>query len=461
VPIWKEPHWSEGMLLLPQHLQVAQRHADAQMAAAWDHAAPFAWGFAALEIPEPAIRNGVVGVARCRLRTPEGTWVVVPDNTEVAERPFEEELDKSPDGMLVHLAVPRLHEVRPNASYEPVIDGQPTRYLIEPLERKDENSGDNPQQIEVRSFQGRLLLGGEAQLPNFESVPIARLFRSGEEGGAPRLDVSFIPPLLRIGASPELMSWLKLVLNDLGARNKELAAEVAKREMNFRSGVEDHLERLLMLHVLNQGLAWLRQLLAVDDTRPHVAYAELCRLAGQLSVFSGERRVLEYPTYDHRKLGEIFKLVCEHVRALLQPFGPGVIRWRDFGPRETGTGLQVQLEPDWLTDRCEMYVGVHCGTLDEHELDRLLRSLDWKIAALEDVDTRFTGGLPGLELRPIRTATGLLPASKEIKYYQVMRDAELWPRVKESRLLAVRYSPAGQAKLEGVSFRVYVVMSTR
>jgi len=248
------------------------------------------------------------------------------------------------------------------------------------------------------------------------------------------------------------------VLHEIGARNKELAAEAQKREMSFRSGIEEHVERLLMLHVLNECLASLRQLAAIMELRPFVLYTELCRLAGMLSVFNSERTVMEYPTYDHLRIGENFRLVCEHIQALLRPFGPGAVKWRDFQPREAGNGLQVVLEEEWLGEGCELYVGVHCKTMDDNELDQLLKSMDWKIASLDDVDLRFTGGLNGLELRPVRASTGMLPSSPEIKYYQIFRDSELWPKVRESRTLAMRYSPAGQARLEGMLFRIYVVI---
>jgi type VI secretion system protein ImpJ len=250
---------------------------------------------------------------------------------------------------------------------------------------------------------------------------------------------------------------MKEVLHDIAARDRELAAETQRREMSLRSGVPDDTERLLMLHVLNESLAVLHQLVASEETRPFAAYLELCRLAGRLAVFSADRGVMEYPVYDHHKLGDSFRLVCEHIRALLRPFGAGTVKWRDFQPRESGKGMQVLLEEGWLTDDCEMFVGVHCATMDPVELDRTLKGIEWKIASLDDVDVRFAGGLPGLDLRAVRLPAGVLPAGAEIKYYEIVRDAELWPRVMTSRTLAMRYTPEGQAKLEGILFRIYLV----
>lgn len=459
---WREPHWSEGMLLLPQHLQNAHRYWDTMLGAAWSSGAPHSWGFDELVISDEQIRDGVIQVERCRLRTPDGTWVMVPDNAEIAARPFVEALEASPDGMMVHLAIPRLHEIRPNAAYDVQSNGRAMRYLIEPLERRDENTGDNVQQIEVHSLRGRLLLGDERETPGFECVPMARLFLSGEEGGAPRRDETFIPPLLRIGASADLMRAINAVMHDVGARNRDLASEANKREMRLGSGSPEHIERLLMLHVLNEASAWFRQLLALADLRPWFAYMGLCRLAGQLSVFNIDRSVMEYPIYDHWKLGENFLQVCEHIRVLLRALGVGRVKWRDFASREAGDGLQVDLEEDWLSDRCEMYIGVHCSSLNEVELDQLLVGrMNWKIASLDDVDRVFTAGLAGLQLQPVRTAKGILPTSAEIKYYKVTRDSSLWLKIVDTRILAIRYTAQGQEQLErsDIRFRVYVIMA--
>jgi len=454
----RQPHWAEGMLLLPHHFQTAQRAQAALLDQAWTAAQPFSWGFADLVISDTAIRDGAIAIERCRARTAEGSWIEVPGNADVAPRPFEKFLTASPDGMMVYLAIPKLHEIRPNAAGGEIPESTATRYLIEPLEVRDENTGDNARQIEVHMLRARLLFGDESRLPGFELLPVARVYLSGEEGGVPRRDASYVPPLLGVGVSAELQRMINDIIHEAGARNRELAAEATKREMSFRSGIEEHNERLLMIHVLNESLAFLRQVAVVPQTRPFTAYAELCRLAGQLSVFSPDRAVKAYPLYEHAKIGEHFKLLCEHIRVLLQALSVGRVKWRDFELREGGEGLKVLLDDEWLTGRVSLYVGVHCSTMDEIELDRLLKKLNWKVGAIDEVDMLFRAGLPGLELRPVRSATGMLPASPEIKYYQAIRDPERWPKVETAKVLAIRYSPDAQAKLENVRFRVYVLL---
>ncbi len=464
MPHWREPHWAEGMLLLPQHLQAAHRFWDTMLGAAWDTSNPFSWGFDELVLSDAQIRNGIVGVERCRARTPQGTWVCVPENTHIAPRPLGDALTRSPDGLTVYLAIPKLHEIRPNAAYEAPADGRPMRFCVEPLELRDENTGDNAQQIDIHVLSARLLFGDESRAPGFELLPVVRVLLSGEEGGIPRRDETFVPPLLRVGAWPELQRMVAAVVHEASARNRELAAEAKSHEMSFRSGIEEHTERLLMIHVLNQSLGYLRQMVAVAETRPFTAYVELCRLAGQLSVFNPDRdvnpdrSVKDYALYDHAELGKNFSLLCKHIHELLRAFSIGLVKWRDFEARPRGEGLQVALEDDWLTGRRDMYVGVHCSTMDDTELDGVLKGMNWKIAALEEVDMLFQAGLLALELRPVRGATGILPASPDIKYYRIMHDPERWPKVEAGKVLAIRYAPDVHTKLEGIRFRIYVVL---
>jgi predicted component of type VI protein secretion system len=255
------------------------------------------------------------------------------------------------------------------------------------------------------------------------------------------------------------------VVHDAGARDRELAAEAKRAGMSFRTGVFEHVERLLMLHILNESVAVLRQMIAMPDLRPWQAYFELCRLAGKLSVFNADprinpdRAVREYPSYDHNAIGPHFTLLCDHIRALLKALAVGTFEWRDFEPRPDREGLQVELKEEWLDGRREMFVGVLCGGLDESQLDATLKGIDWKIASADEVDMIFNTGDYGLELRPVRGVGGL-PINPEIKYYKVHRDVNHWPKVEAGHVLAIRYSSGAQARLQelNIRFRVYVLM---
>lgn len=465
----KEPHWAEGMLLLPHHLQYSQRYWEQLLGASWDTSGPHAWGFEELVLSDGQIQNGILEISRCRARTRKGTWVVVPGlnkpgNTRVAERDFSPELERSPDGLMLYLAIAPLEEFTPNASYPSVSSDHGTRYLIEPVEIVDENTGQNPQQMEVRELHARILVGEERNLPvyeKYETLPLVRVYRAGEVGGNAAIDVSFVPPMLQIGASERLTSLMKEVVADVAARNRDLAAEVSRKDISFSGASGDQVEQLFRLHVLNESLAVLRQTMGLNELRPYHVYLELCRLGGRLAVFHSQA-VNEYPAYNHEDLGTIYESVCSHIRALLKPLDSTTVKKRAFEKREGDLGLQVKLDPDWLRDSSHFYVGVHCKALTPEELDTLLVA-DWKIAALDEVDEIFDLGLTGLSFERVHGSISWLPVRDEIKYYAISRTPERWPRVKESQQLGIRYSMSARERLESekVEFFIYVVLEQK
>ena len=56
--------WSEGMLLQPQHLQQAERHADHARHVLLRGTTPYAWGFSELEIDAAALSLGKLALVR-------------------------------------------------------------------------------------------------------------------------------------------------------------------------------------------------------------------------------------------------------------------------------------------------------------------------------------------------------------------------------------------------------------
>ena len=69
-----------------------------------------------------------------------------------------------------------------------------------------------------------------------------------------------------------------------------------------------------MLTVLNGAYGVLNCLTFAAGVHPLTAYAELCRLVGQLAIFGPTRRAPEFPNYDHDNLAYIFKWVKQHLR---------------------------------------------------------------------------------------------------------------------------------------------------
>ena len=70
--------WKDGMFLLPQHFQQAERSLEASLRTQIMGPRPLGWGVLELAINETAIREGRVEIERCRAIMPDGTPVEIP-----------------------------------------------------------------------------------------------------------------------------------------------------------------------------------------------------------------------------------------------------------------------------------------------------------------------------------------------------------------------------------------------
>src|SRR5262249_16161743 len=152
---WPEIHWSEGQFLRPHHFQAAFRQIETQRVGLAGAIHPYSWGFASLELPADSGQGSPLGIRGGELLLPSGTSGKGPGNGVVDQRDFKKEFDQSPGAMPVYFGVPELQRVRANVvNPGEAVDGRNPRYAIDLKEVNDENTGENPQQIEVRRLRG-------------------------------------------------------------------------------------------------------------------------------------------------------------------------------------------------------------------------------------------------------------------------------------------------------------------
>jgi type VI secretion system protein ImpJ len=193
---------------------------------------------------------------------------------------------------------------------------------------------------------------------------------------------------------------------------------------------------------MNEAYALLHVLGFAKGVHPLPAYAELCRLVGQLSIFGAQKRPPDLPRYDHDDLGGCFYRVKQYIDTLLDIVQEPEYKERPF----IGAGLrmQVSLEPSWLEPIWQVFVGVQAGgNTSTEEVIRLLTKagqLDMKIGSSDRVDEIFRLGQAGLRFAHSPRPPRNLPATAGLTYFQVSREASLeeWANVKRELTLAIR-----------------------
>jgi type VI secretion system protein ImpJ len=316
------------------------------------------------------------------------------------------------------------------------------RYLLDTQELEDENTGINPQPIQVRLLNLKLLLSTQDQT-GYEVIPIARIEKSSRAEAAPQIDQAYIPPVLACdGWQPLGAGILQTIYDRIGKKLELLATQVKQRGIGMESQAAG--DRLIFeqLRVLNEGSALLNVLAFAQGVHPFRAYYELARLLGQLAIFDRklDHRVPDLEKYDHDDLGKCFYGVKRYIDSTLDAIVEPDYKERPF----IGAALrmQVNLEPAWLESIWEMYVGVQCP-LSTQECIRLLTKggpLDMKIGSSERVDDLFRMGGRGLNFTHTPLPPRALPSPQGLTYFQVNRDSqqEEWQFVQKSLTLAIR-----------------------
>lgn len=442
-------HWSEGMFLRPHHFQAADRHwiEQQQVGEQWDH--QFYYGLREIEFSRDALANNQFQIHVLSARMKDGTLISLqpgqePDRLELkssfkalgeAMVDLTEAFSQNPS-VRVYLGVPKLQLGGQNVGMGN--EGTKPRFLPEDMELQDETQGGNDQLVQLKRLNVRLLLSTQ-DLSGYELLPIAQIDRSGEREASPKVDANYFPPMLAADAWPELgRDIVRAIYDIIGKKIEVLSEQVINRGISLQSQEPGDLDRIIMLSQLNVATTTLGVLAFAKGVHPFIAYTELCRIVGQLSIFDATRRPPEIPRYDHDDLAPIFKYIKAQIERLIDTVRDYEYEQRYFVG--VGLGMQVTLKQKWLNSDWQWYVGVNKGDLSEEICRALLSAgqLDWKLGSSRQVEALFINRMQGVSLTPMARAPRALPLNKDWLYYEVTRGNPAWNDVQETQTLAMR-----------------------
>ncbi len=348
-----EVHWHEGMFLRPHHFLTEHRRTLRlmQLDGKWD--LHHNWGLRAIALNTEALSNFRFSVSSLKARLRDGTLIEVPEDGPLPELDLKPAFESNRK-VKVHLGVPMFKSGQPNVAAERPAEGM--RYFSKTLQLEDENVGVNPQPIAIRRLNLRLLLSTE-DLSGYDALPIAQIEKSERAEATPQLDTTYIPPVLACDAWHELsVGVLQAIYDRIGRKIEKLAGQAVSRGLSLDSMAPGDALIFAQLRELNEAYATLTNIAFLEGVHPLAAYQELCRLVGQLSVFSPTRRPPAIPRYDHDDLGGCFHRLKNYLDDLLS-----IVPEPDYLERPfVGNGLrmQVSLERSWLDQKVQLYLGV-------------------------------------------------------------------------------------------------------
>ena len=430
----KAIYWNEGLFLRPHHFQANDRFQSIQQNYPVQLLSGRAVGIGLLEIDPDALANHIFRIKTLKAMLPDGTIADFPGESSTATNNFKAVLDRD-SSVTFLLGIPILSLGRANSQTGAANPN--SRNQVEAITVEDENDGQRPEEILVKSLNFRLLTQDD-KTDGMALVPLARVVRSNRPDGAPQLDPDFYPPMfLANGYAPLADNIIQYILNRVGRKSTGVATQLKAGGLGM--GAREPL-LFSQLNCLNTAQAALQSLANNISTTIGDLYLELCRVVGALAVYGTTRLLPSLPVLDvlepHKTFVPLRRLIDEYLDLIVEP------EFKDRPFIGAGLRMQVTLEPSWIQPDWGIFIGVQ-SELPTEEVVRIITQpgvLDMKVGSADQADAFYRAGKAGLVFTPIKTPPRVLPPG--VTYFQLSKDltGSEWGDVKRTLSLAIRFN---------------------
>jgi type VI secretion system protein ImpJ len=430
----RRPVWSEGMLLSPQHLQSLDRHQEALVAARVAAVAPDDWGVLSLEVDSAALAAGQVKLVRFAGVLPDGLPVAFDeaDGDAPPARPLAEHFPAAARSVDVHLAVARQRDGVPAYAEE----GQAQRIRFATTSRPIEDATAPGQQLAVALARpnAAILFGDEAR-EDFETIRVAEIGRNA--AGQPALVETYVPPALKLGASPWLLARTRDVLTRMVAKQRELSEGRRQRDAAPGELSGQDVSRLLQIFTLNAHIPLVAHLAEAADEPPRSAYLALAALAGQLSTFAADADPATLPKFAHVDLRSTFEPLFARLIELLGALA--VAQYIPVPLEQRAGGLHLGRIQDERVVQAGLFLMVKSDLPEQQVADAVPRLC--KMASTAEIQGLVQAAAPGLQLTWLPRPPPQLPARAGTTYFAIAKTDRFWQSIATNRNVAIYLPP--------------------
>ncbi len=428
----RRPVWSEGMLLSPQHLQSLDRYHEALLAARVAAVSEDEWGVLSLDIDTAALAAGQLRVVRFAGVMPDGLAVAFDEGDGEAPPPraVAEHLPAAARSVDIHLAVARERDGVPSFAEEGKANR--VRYVSASRPVEDVTAPGQPLSVSLGRPNAVALFGGESR-EDFDSIKIAEISRNA--AGQPTLVETYVPPALKLGASPWLLARIRDVLTRAIAKQRELGEARHQRETGDVSAQD--VSRVLQLFALNGNVPVLAQLAESPDTSPRAAHLWLSMLAGQLSTFVAEGDPSTLPRFSHADQRASFEPLFARLGALLG--GLATAQYVTVPLEQRSGGLYLARLQDERILHASLFLLVKSDIAEQQVADTVPRLC--KIASTADIQGLVQAASSGLPLAWLPRPPPQLPVRPGTAYFSVATGDRCWQSIVTTRAMAIYLPP--------------------
>jgi type VI secretion system protein ImpJ len=433
----KGPHrivWSDGLLMAPQHLQQLDLYHERLLGQRLDAVSILNWGVLAIDLDRRALRSGQVQLNKFRGVMPDGS--VLDLDTGDAElpksRPIGELFPHSQRVLEVFLALPREREGIDNYAED---GGQTVRYRIAKRAVRDIASPQHSIELPFGQRNLTLMFGGEA-LDDYIAIKVLEIVRDDSGGLVP--SDPYVPPCLRIDASPFLIAGLRRLLQTMVTRHKALSEARRQTSASTVEFTASDVTRFLLLSTINGFIAPMQHMVESGDLSPRVVYLSLCQFAGQLCTFSIEADPGRLPKFMYTDLRATFEELFARMTALLLSTIDSHFISVPLQAQDNGMHLG-KLDDDRLAT-CDRFLIAVKTDLPEPQVAARLPQLA-KIASWDEVHKILSAAAPGAPVQVTYRPPPEIPVKAGLVYFTIATDNTYWRNLLSERKIAVYLPP--------------------
>jgi type VI secretion system protein ImpJ len=441
--------WHQGLLLQPQHLQLASRYSESLQQPFKEYLQPYLWGIGSWQVQRTALDNRSFQLTEGRFLFADMAYAVLSENAVVMPRSFEQAWDQGAETFGVYLGLRKFNPDGNNVAVVSDVNNLAevnSRWVTANTTEQIPDLHQNGTAAQVQRLYYVLKVFWESekdQLGDYELIPLARLERDQDQI---RLSTKYIPPCLSIGADETLYKIIKEIHDQIGARSRQL--EGYKRERGLHSaefGARD-MVYMLALRSLNRYAPLLDHMAAAHHGHPWTVYGMLRQMIAELSTFSAElsytgednqgNRLL--PAYDHGRLGACFSSAQALITRLLDQItaGPEYIIPFLFD----GTYFAAELPPAIFEGRNRYYLVMET----EADPQLLLGAMAGiaKLGCRESLPLLIARSLSGVGMQRLEQVPPELPRRARALYFQIDHHSDQWALVQKSKNAALYWDAA-------------------
>lgn len=434
--------WKEGMFLQPQHFQQEQRYVLNTINTRIAAYQPYYFGLTEIQIDRDALSNDLITLVRCCGVLPDGTNFSIPrEDGQPVSRSFSDHFTHDQQNLDFYLALPLMVEGRANVIASGGGENLPCRYKNKVVPVVDDVFGGQRKEIDVGGANYCILFGDES-LDSYSTLQIGRLKRT--PNGQVELDGSFIPALLQIGTSAQLMNYLRSLMELLLAKCSSLGQGRKQVEGGFAefSGGEETAFRLL--GTISTFTPLLNNILYSSLIHPYELYTTMTMLAGGLSTFSADISVKNFPRYEHLNPMLTFGSLIKIIRRILEAdISAGCISLTISQINQATYTAEVP-DPRLLTS-AKFFVGVSAKVPEKELIIGVLQRI--KMCSRDRIDLLISSAMPGLQLFHTSHPPEGLSTKPGFVYFSLDQQSQFWKVMQSSSSIAF-YFPNNYPELK-------------